>query len=189
MSMTDSGELYRMVRDLRAEVENLKRRNFQLTMVPEPGITVFPFKIWTRMSGANFQYAVAQQHPDTASVIAGLLYAPNGVSQSVSAKAWTTITATTAVYLSLSVNEVAIAPSWVTTAPTVAATDDPAILGYHIGTLTLASGTWSLLQKHDGIIDLTGAIVPAWYAGYAKASKQVLWHAANAAPSWTGTCT
>lgn len=156
----------------------------------DSSVLLHPFKIWTRVNGSDFQYAVAEQHPDTASVIAGLLYAPNGVKQDVAAKAWTTITATTAIYLSLSVNEGAITPSWVTSAPTIAVADDPAILGYHIGTLTLASGAWALVQKQVGTIDLSGAVIPAWYAGYNKSSiDQILVHLKNAAPSWFVTDT
>lgn len=166
--------------------------NFQLPTALANATIYHPFKIHRRTVGNDVQYAIADGDPDVAGTIAGPLVTPDGVEHDVALKAWATITATTDVYLLVSINEGYYSTSWATTAGTVSIKADPATLAYHIGTLKLTSGVWTIEQRQNAPIDLTGAIIPAWYAGYdATAIDQILVHLKGAAPSWfvTGTQT
>ena len=64
----------------------------------------------------------------------------------------------------------------------------PGILGFHVGSILVENNVATIAENElDGHIMLTGAMIPAWYANYSKASKQYLWHDSGGAPAWQTT--
>lgn len=148
-----------------------------------------PWRIWVKPYSGGWKYAISEQEPGTTGAVAGRIIKPDGAVMTVAAVDWTTLSATTSLYLSLSINEGTCTATIATTAPSVDIKADPAVLGYELGTITFRNSVPVVtLQKLNADVCLEGRIISAWYAGYVTSSKQVLWHAANAAPSWTGLC-
>lgn len=148
-------------------------------------VALHPWKIWLKPYGGGWKYAICEQEPGTSGAVAGRIIKPDGVVMTVAEVGWTSISATTSFYLSLSINEGSCTASIVTSAPSVDAKADPAILGYEIGTITFRNSVpITTLQKLNCDVNLTGALIPAWYAGYQAGQVQQLIHYGSSAPSW-----
>jgi hypothetical protein len=182
---TGAGDTARII-DLQEQLCNTPVRTAGSSPAPA---TLHPWKIWRRLSGTDWQYAICEQDPSVSTALAGRIILPDGTTQDVAKCDWTTFTATTQLYLKLSINEGTCTPTFETSAPTVAAKADPAILAFRLGSILVTAGVPDQpIQSLNADVSLCTAIVPAWYASYATGSKQVLEHLANAAPSWAGTC-
>jgi hypothetical protein len=144
-----------------------------------------PWRIWVKPYSGGWKYAISEQEPGTTGAVAGRIIKPDGVVMTVAAKDWTSISATTSLYLSLSINEGTCTATLVESAPSVDIKADPAILGYELGTITFRNSVPIVtIQKLNADVCMEGRTIPAWYVGYDTSKIQVLIHIGTSAPSW-----
>ena len=148
------------------------------------------FKVWTRRKPesdpATYQWTVCMTRPTGDDVpssvdIAGWVIMPDGNEFEVSAPAWTDITVDIDLWIKISVDTAAIVVTFETTPQIVNIKAKPAILVYALAAIN-ADGKYN--EDLVGTIDLTGAVIPAWYAGYSTTANQAFRHLSGADPSW-----
>jgi hypothetical protein len=160
------------------------RVNFGDVVIASSTAGDHPWKSWVRNVSGTLYWSVSERHPDLAFTLAGRVYSPGNGQTNCNKTAWTSIGASSYVYLKLSIAAGAVTPSITTVQPTTDIDASPAILWYEIGYIYVISGTATPFQKLNADMDLSCALVPCWYSGYDASQKQYLKHEANAAPSW-----
>lgn len=175
-----------------SSVVNLNRRT-RHRAPPAGDAYLHPWKLWTRDLSGTGQWTVSEQDPADVSgfptgATAGRFYNPANAVTTIPAPAWANLSGTASIRLRMEVTTLAVSGtiSTATTSGTVHA--NPALLWYDIGTITSGTDGWDTVQKLNGDVDLTGAMVPAWYSGYVSGAKQVFWHASGQPPTWANTC-
>jgi hypothetical protein len=143
-------------------------------------VTPHPWQISTRVDSGNQQYSIA----------AGAVYNWAGTLVTVASVTWTTITATTSLYLNLSYSSGTLT----ITVSSTAATEDPygstGTWSVKIGEVTVAGGviTGTLQTLHD-YYDIRGRMIPSAITGFTYANQQALTHASSGSLAWVNVAT
>jgi len=153
-----------------------------------------PFKLWTRDTGSALQYAIndglMSQDGTFDSSTAGTIILPGGTATTVPALGWTSITATTTLYLHFSVTAGAMAITMSGTPGSNQPAAVPALFDLPIGTVTVSGAFISARNTIRSMVNLAFALIPAWYANRDVTKKQYLVALAGAMSSWQtpGSC-
>jgi hypothetical protein len=138
-------------------------------------VTPHPWQISTRENSGNQQYSIA----------AGAVYNWAGTLVTVAAVTWTTITATTSLYLNLSYSSGTLTITVSSTAATEAPYGSTGTWSVKIGEVTVAGGviTGTLQTLHD-YYDIRGRVIPSAIPLFTHATQQALTHAASGSLAW-----